>query len=161
MAETNLATSLPTNNTARSHDWLVVGDIPNHTGIREDGTFHGLDGNANSRAMVPYDARPDPVVSQQSIVATTPRRPAVGNSTDTITVRQASYGLRTSASNFIRRTSEESPIPEIFTREDGTTYGPGVDGKDEDKTMVVHQDAPPLVLKKSSKEDHFYPLLLY
>jgi len=131
MAATNLATSLPTN-------WLVAGDIPSHTGVREDGTFEGLDGNANSRAMVPYDARPDPVVSQQSIVATTPRDSATG----TITVRQASYGLRTSASNFIRRTSEESPALQIFTREDGTIYGPGVDGKDEDNAMVVHQDAP-------------------
>jgi len=141
MAETNLATSLPTSNTTRSqHNWLVVGNIPAHTGIREDGTFDGLDGNANSHALVPYDARPDPVVSQQLIVATTSRGSAVENSTNTLTVRRASYGLRTSASNFIRHTSGESPTPEIFFREDGTMYGLGIDKKDEDKTMIVHQD---------------------
>jgi len=52
MAATNLTTScvarshyqLPTNTT--SQNLLNIGSIPAHTGIREDGTFDGLDGDA-------------------------------------------------------------------------------------------------------------------
>jgi len=38
--------------------------------------------------------------------------------------------------------AEESPIPEVFFREDGTMYGPGIDKKDKDKAITVHQGAP-------------------
>jgi len=150
MAETNLTTSyvarshyqLPTNNTTYSQqNWLNMGSIPDHTGIREDGTFDGLDGDANSRAFVPYDVRPDPIVSQQTIVAATPGGPAIENSTNTLAMRQSSCGLRTSASNFARHTAGESPTPEVLFREGGTMYGPSIDEKDEDKAMIVHQDA--------------------
>jgi len=100
MAETNLTTSyvarsrhqLPTDTTSSSQqNWLNIGNIPNHAGVREDGTFEGLDGNANSRALVPYDVQPDPIASQQAIVAAAPRELAVGNSANTLAVRRTSY----------------------------------------------------------------------
>ena len=58
MAETNLnfRTShiarsrhqLPTDDTSNSQqNWLNIGNIPSPTGVREDGTFEGLDGDAN------------------------------------------------------------------------------------------------------------------
>jgi len=146
MAETNLTTSyvarsnyqLPTNTTS----WLNIGSIPDQTGIREDGTFDGLDGNTNSRALVPCDVQPDPIASQQAIVVAAPREPAVENSANTLAVCRTSYGLRISASDYARHTAEESPTPEVFFREDGTTYGPGIDKKDEDEAITVHQGAP-------------------
>jgi len=122
MAETNLATSyvarshhqLPTNTTSNSQQsWLNIGSIPDHTGIREDGTFDGLDGDTNSRALVPYDVQPDLIASQQAIVVATPREHAVENNANTLVVRQTSYGLRTSASNYARHTAQ-SPTPEVF-----------------------------------------------
>jgi len=120
MAETNLTTSyvarsqyqLPNNTTSQS--LLNIGSIPAHTGIREDGTFVGLDGDTNSRAMVPYNVQPDPIVSQQPIVVAAPRRPMVENSVSTLAVRRTSYGLRTSASNYARSMAEESPTPEVL-----------------------------------------------
>jgi len=100
MAETNLTTAyvarsrhqLPTNNTSNSQQkWLNIGNIPNHTGFCEDGTFEGLDGNANSCALVPYDVQPDPIASQQAIVVAAPRELAVENSANTLAVRRTSY----------------------------------------------------------------------
>jgi len=151
MAETNLTTSyiarshyqLPTNTTSYSQQsWLNVGSIPDHTGIREDGTFDGLDGNTNSRALAPCDVQLDPNASQQAIVVATPRGPAVENSANTLAMRRTSYGLRTAASNYARHTAEESPTPEVLFREDGTMCGPGIDKKDKDKAITVHQGAP-------------------
>jgi len=133
MAEANLATST---------SCLNIGSIPDHTGIHEDGTFDGLEGNTNSRALVPYDVQPDPIASQQAIVVATPREAAVENSANTLAIRQTSYGLRTSASNYARHMAEESPTPEVFFREDGTMHGPGIDKKDKDKAITVHQGAP-------------------
>jgi len=58
---------------------LNIGNIPSPTGVRKDGTFEGLDEGTNSRrysssrAMVPYDVQPDPMVSQRAIVASAPR----------------------------------------------------------------------------------------
>jgi len=37
---------------------------------------------------------------------------------------------------------EEIPTPEVFFREDGTMYGPGIDEKDEDRATIVRQGAP-------------------
>jgi len=54
MGETNPTTSY----VARSRYQLPINSIPGHTGIREDGTFIGLDGNANSHAMVPHRVHP-------------------------------------------------------------------------------------------------------
>jgi len=151
MAETNLTMSyvarsghqLPTDNASNSQqNWLNIGNIPSPTGVREDGTFEGLDGDANSRAMVPYDVQPDPIVSQQAIVASAPRELAVGNSANTLAMRRTSYGLRTSASNYARRMIEDDPTREVFIREDGTMYGPGIDKADDDKTTTVHQGTP-------------------
>jgi len=151
MAETNLTTSyvarshhqLPTdNNSTSQQNWLNIGNIPNHTGVREDGTFEGLDENANSRALVPCDVQPDPIASQQAIVVAAPRELAVENSANTLAIRRTSYGLRTSASNYARRTTEESPTPEVFFREDGTMYGPGIDKKGNGKAITVHQGTP-------------------
>jgi len=148
MAETNLTTSyvarlhyqLPSNTTSQS--LLNIGSIPVHTGIREDGTFDGLDGDTNSRVMIPYDVQPDPIASQQAIVVAAPRRPTVENSVSTLAVRRTSYGLRTSASNYARSMAEESPTPEVLFQEDGTMYGPGIDEKDEDRAITVRQNAP-------------------
>jgi len=126
---------------------LNVGNIPSPTGVREDGTFEGLDEGTNSRryssshAMVPYGVQPDPIVSQRVIVASAPRELAVGNNTNTLAVRRTSYGLRTSASNYARRTIEMDPTREVFTREDGTMYGPGID-RTEDVGSTAHQDDP-------------------
>jgi len=92
--------------------------------------------------MVPYDVQPDPMVSQQAIVAAAPRGLAVGNSANTLAVRQTSYRLRTSASNYARRMIEEDPTREVFIREDGTMYGPGIDKADDDKTTTVCQGTP-------------------
>jgi len=151
MAETNLTTSyvarsrhqLPTDNTSNSQqNWLNIGNIPSPTGVRKDGTFKGLDGDANSRAMVPYDVQPDPIVSQQAIVAAAPRELAVGNSANTLAARQTSYGLRSSASNYARRMIKEDPTREVFIREDGTMYGPGIDKIGDDKTTTVRQGTP-------------------
>jgi len=125
MAETNLnfTTSyvarsrhqLPTDNASNSQqNWLNIGNIPSPTGVREDGTFEGLDGDANSRAMVPCDVQPDPIVSQQAIVAAAPRELVVGNSANTLAIHRTSYGLRTSASNYARRMIEEDPTREVF-----------------------------------------------
>jgi len=134
---------LPTNDTSNSQQsWLNIGNIPSPTGVREDGTFEGLDEDANSRAMVPYDVQPDPIVSQQAIVASAPRELAVGNSANTLAVRQTSYGLRTSASNYARRMIEEDPTREVFIREDGTMYGPGIIKTDVNKTTSVRQGTP-------------------
>jgi len=83
---------------------LVVGNIPAHTGIREDGKFDGLDGDANSRALVPYDARPDPVVSQQSIVAT------VGQSDLSIPVPQELHSRERSSARTDSATSTEALV---------------------------------------------------
>jgi len=100
MAAANLTTSyvarsrhqLPTDNTSNSQqNWLNIGNIPNHTGVREDGTFKGLDGNANSCTLVPYDVQPDQIASQQAIVVATPRELAVENGANTLAVRQTSY----------------------------------------------------------------------
>jgi len=99
MAETNLTTSyvarshyhLPTNITSQS--LLIIGSIPVHTGIRKDGTFDGLDGDTNSRALVPYDVQPDPIASQHAIVVAAPRGPTIENSVSTLAVRRTSYGL--------------------------------------------------------------------
>jgi len=109
MAETNLTTSYVT----RSRYQLSIDSIPRPTGTREDGTFTGLDGDANSRAMVPFGVQPDPVVSQQAIV-TTPSDSTGENNANTLVVHRNSYGLRGSASNYARRTAE-SPTPEVFT----------------------------------------------
>jgi len=123
MAATNLTTpyvarsrhQLPTDDTSNSQqNWLNIGNIPNPTRVREDGIFEGLDGDANSRAMVPYDVQPDPVVSQQAIVAAAPRELALENSANTLAVRRTSYRLRTSASNYARRMIEEDPTREVF-----------------------------------------------
>ena len=110
--------------------------------VREDGTFEGLDGNANSRAMVPYDVQPDPIASQQAIVVAAPRELAVENSANTLALRRTSYRLRTSASNYARRMMEEDPTQEVFFREDGTMYGPGINKIDDDKATTVHQGTP-------------------
>jgi len=156
MAETNLTTSyvarsrhqLPTDDTSNSQqNWLNIGNIPSPTGVRKDGTFEGLDEGTNSRryssshAMVPYGVQPDPIVSQRAIVASAPRELAVGNNANTLAVRRTSYGLRTSASNYARRTIEMDPTREVFTREDGTMYGPGID-RTEDVGSTAHQDDP-------------------
>jgi len=148
MAETNLTTSyiarshcqLPTNTTSQS--LLNIASIPVHSGICENGTFDGLDGHTNSRALVPYDVQPDPIANQQAIVVAAPRGPTVENSVSTLAVRQTSYGLRTSASNYARSMAEESPTPEVFFQEDCTMYGPGIDEKDEDRAITVRQGAP-------------------
>jgi len=116
MAETNLTTSF----VARSCYQLPLDSIPCHTGIRDDGTFTGLDGDANSRAMVPFGVQPDPIVSQQAIV-TAPQGSTEGDSANTLVVRQASYGLRNPASSYAGRTTD-SPIPGVFFQEDGTMY---------------------------------------
>jgi len=104
MAETNLnfRTShiarsrhqVPTEDTSNSQqNWLNIGNIPRPTGIREDGTFEGLDEGTNtrryssSRAMVPCGVQPDPVISQQAIVPSAPRDLAVGNNASTLAVR--------------------------------------------------------------------------
>jgi len=116
----NQGHQLPTDDTSNSQQsWLNIGNIPSPAGVREDGTFEGLDGDANSRAMAPYDVQPDPIVSQQAIVASAPRELAVGNSVNTLAVRRTSYGLRTSASNYARRMIEEDPTREVFIQEDG------------------------------------------
>jgi len=132
MAETNLnlRTShtarsrhqLPTDDTSNSQqNWLNIGNIPSPTGVREDGTLEGLDEGTNSRrysssrAMVPYDVQPDPIVSQRAIVPSAPRELAVGNNASTLAVRQTSYGLRTSASNYARRIIEGGPTREVFS----------------------------------------------
>jgi len=133
---------LSTNTTSYSQQsWLNIGSIPSHTGIREDGAFDGLDGNTNSRALVPYDVQPDPIASQQAIVVANPSGPTGGNNANTLGAHQNSYGLRNSASNYARHTTE-SPTPEVFVREDGTLCGPGIDKKDEDKAMTVYQGTP-------------------
>ena len=153
MAETNLnfrmsyvarsRHQLPTDDTSNSQqNWLNIGNVPSPTGVREDGTFEGLDGDANSRAMVPYDAQPDPIVSQQAIVAAAPRELVVESNASTLAVRRTSYGLRTSASNYARRMIEEDPTREVFIREDGTMYGPGIDKIDGDKAKTDHQGTP-------------------
>jgi len=148
MAATNLTTpyvtrsrhQLPTDDTSNSQqNWLNIGNVPSPTRVREDGTFEGLDGDANSRAMVPYDAQPDPIVSQQAIVAAAPRELALESNVSTLAVRRTSYGLRTSASNYARRMIEEDPTREVFIREDGTMYGPGIDKIDGDKAKTDHQ----------------------
>jgi len=125
MAETNLTMSYVT----RSRYQLSIDSVPRPTGIREDGTFTGLDGDANSRALVPFGVQPDPIVSQQAIV-TTPSGSTGENNTNTLVVHRNSYRLRESASNYARLMTE-SPTPEVFTREDGTLYGPGIDKKVE------------------------------
>jgi len=161
MTETNLTTSyvarsrhqLPTDTTSSSQqNWLNIGSIPNHTGVRGDCTFEGLDGNANSRALVPCDVQPDPIASQQAIVVATPKEPAVEKSANALVVCQTSYGLRTSASNYARHMAE-SPTLEVFFREDGTMYGPGIDKKDDDKTITVHQGAPQDVESTDHQDD--------
>jgi len=92
--------------------------------------------------MAPYDVQPDPIVSQQAIVAAAPRELAVENSANTVAIRRTSYGLRTSASNYARRMIEEDPTREVFFQEDGTMYGPGVDKIEDDKAKTVHQGTP-------------------
>jgi len=156
MAETNLTTSyvarsrhqLPTDTTSSSQqNWLNIGNTPSPTGVREDGTFEGLDEGTNSRryssscAMVPYDVQPDPIVSQRAIVTSAPRELALGNNANTLAARRTSYGLRTSASNYARRTIEMDPTREVFTQEDGTMYGPGID-RTEEVGSTAHQDDP-------------------
>jgi len=150
MAKTNLTTSyvarsrhqLPTDTTSSSQqNWLNIGSIPNHRGVHEDGTFKGLDRNENSRALVPYDVQPDPIASQQAIVVATPKEPAIENSANALVVRRTSYGLRTSASNYAGHMAE-SPTLEVFFREDGTMYGPGINKKGNGKAITVHQGTP-------------------
>jgi len=155
MAETNLTTSY----VARSHYQLPIDSMPHHTGISEDSTFTGLDGDANSRAMVPFGVQPDPIVSQQVIV-TAPSGTTEGDSANTLVVHQASYGLRDPASSYDGCTTD-SPIPGVFFREDGTMYGPRINriqgseqqdrGKakaspqiasSQSKASIVHQDDP-------------------
>jgi len=155
MAETNLTTSC----VARSRYQLPINSIPCHTGIRKDGTFTGLDGDTNSRAMVPFGVQPDPIVSQQAIV-TAPRGSMEGDSANTLVVHQASYGLRNPASSCAGRTTD-SPIPGVFFQEDGTMHGPRINGiqgseqqdrgkataspqiaSSQSKASVVHQDDP-------------------
>jgi len=155
MGETNLTTSY----VARLRYQLPIDNIPRHTGIREDGTFTGLDGDANSRAMVPYGVQPNPIVSQQAIV-TAPNGSTEGDSANTLVVRQASYGLRDPTSSYAGRTTD-SPIPGVFFREDGAMYGPRIDGtqgseqqdrgkakaspqiaSSQSEASVVHQDDP-------------------
>jgi len=162
MAATNLTMSyvarsrhqLPTDNTSNSQqNWLNIANIPNHTGVREDGTFEGLDGNANSRALVPYDVQPDPIAGQQAIVVAAPRELAVENSANTLAVRRTSYGLRTSASNYARRMIEEDPTREVFFQEDGTMYGPGIDKVDNDKATTAHQGTPQCVGSTVHQDD--------
>jgi len=109
MAETNLTTSCVT----RSRYQLSIDSVPRPTGIREDGTFTGLDGDANLCALVPFGVQPDPIVSQQAIV-TTPSGSTGENNANTLVVHQNSYRLRESASNYARRATE-SPTPEVFT----------------------------------------------
>jgi len=132
MGETNPTTSyvarsccqLPTNTTSYSQQsWLNIGNIPSHTGIREDGTFDGLDGNTNSRALVPYNVQPDPIASQQAIVVATPSGPTEENNANALVVRRTSYGLRNSASNYARRTAE-SPTPKSLSEKTVPCIGP-------------------------------------
>jgi len=74
------------------------------------------------------------------------------NNANTLVVRRTSYGLRNSASNYARRTAESS-TPEVFIQEDGALYGPGIDKKDEDKAMTVHQGAPQDVESNAHQDD--------
>jgi len=37
---------------------------------------------------------------------------------------------------------EEDPTREVFFREDGAMYGPGIDKADDDKATTVHQGTP-------------------
>jgi len=167
MAETNLTTSY----VARSRYQLPIDSIPRHAGIREDGKFTGPDGDANLRAMVPCGVQPDPIISQQAIV-TAPNGPTEGDSASTLVIRQASYGLRDPTSSYAGRTTD-SPIPGVFFREDGTIYGPRIDGiqgseqqdrgkakagpqiaSSQSEASIVHQDDPQdLGLKRGANAD--------
>jgi len=100
-----------------------------HTGIREDGTFIGLedhvDATGNSSAIIPYGAQPDPIVSQQAIV-TTHTGPTAEDSTNALVVHQTPCGLRNLSLTYTGRAAD-NPIQGISFWEDATMYEPGID----------------------------------
>jgi len=107
---------------------LVAVDMYEGLDAREDGTYANLsdgdeDVTGNSQAIVPYDAQPDPVVSQRAVVPYA-ERTAVPSSVTLHNARlnTARYGRR---NNFI--------TPSAQFREDGTVAGLNLDDEEYDK----------------------------
>jgi len=103
----------------------MLSGVKDNLCFQDDGTL--IDGQTdttgNPRALVPYGIQPDPIVSQQAIVAT---GTTSEDNTRTLVVRQAAYGLSESAITYAERW-RDNLIQEISIQEDGTMYGPGID----------------------------------
>jgi len=103
----------------------VLADAYGGLDAREDGTYTNLldgdeDATGNSQAIVPYDAQPDPVVSQRAVVPYAER-----------TVVPSSTTLHNARLNTARRGRRNNfTTPSVQYCEDGTVVG--LDSDDEE-----------------------------
>ena len=93
------------------------------------------DTTGNPRALAPCGVQPDPIISQQAIVATGANSE---DNTRALTARQADCGLSESALTHVEH-GRDNLIQEISIREDGAVHGPGID---EEVPQGAQQDDP-------------------
>jgi len=104
------------------------------------------DTTGNPRALAPCGVQPDPIISQQAIVATGANSE---DNTRALTARQADCGLSESALTHVEH-GRDNLIQEISIREDGAVHGPGID---EEVPQGTQQDEPQGDPQENSRPD--------
>jgi len=109
-------------------------DNSRHIDVREDGTFVGLeddeDATGNPSAIVPYDVRPDPIVSQHAVAPHAER---------TIVTLQTEDNADESQEDTTDALVQVHTPPQAHCREDRTLAGLESDEEGDDGSEANHE----------------------